>query len=92
MREHTHNIQFFDFFSLDVEGAEFEVLQSIDFDTVGFGVVLVEADHYNNHRKNLAVRTFMIDKGYSFLMEEKRSYWFVNNDFGNIYKHLLHAK
>jgi hypothetical protein len=49
---------YFDFFSLDVEGAEYKVLKSIDFDQVGFGVVLVEADEHNQ-LKNMAVRTLL---------------------------------
>lgn len=38
---HTSHMIFFDFFSfsLDVEGAELAVLQSIDFDRVEFGII-----------------------------------------------------
>ena len=32
---------YFDFFSLDIEGSEFEALQSLDFSKVGFGIILV---------------------------------------------------
>lgn len=80
---------YFDFYSLDVEGAELEVLKSIDFDKFSFGILFVEADQHNP-RKNLALRIFVESKGYIFLMEERRSYWFVNPDFFNIYKELLH--
>lgn len=45
---------YFDFFSLDVEGAEYKVLKSIDFDQVGFGIVLVEADEHNE-LKNIKI-------------------------------------
>lgn len=82
--------RYFDFYSLDVEGAEFQVLQSIDFEKVGFGVILVEAVEFSA-RKNLAVRMFLESKGYPFLMESGRSYWFVNKDFAEIYQHRLHA-
>ena len=44
---------FFDSFSLDVEGAELSVVESIDFGRVGFGVIFLEADEYNK-MKNLA--------------------------------------
>jgi hypothetical protein len=80
---------YFDFFSLDIEGAEMVALQSLDFNKVGFGILVVESDEHNE-RKNLALRMFLQDKGYTFLYEYARSYWFVNNDFGAIYKHLLH--
>jgi FkbM family methyltransferase len=80
----------FDFYSLDVEGAEYEVLQSIDFEKYSFGIMLVEADGHNP-RKNLVIRTFLESKGYTFLMDHQRSYWFVNQDFPKIYHDLLHA-
>ncbi|KAL3918344.1 MAG: hypothetical protein SGILL_004285, partial [Bacillariaceae sp.] len=80
---------YFDFYSLDVEGAEYEVLKSIDFDKYAFGILFVEADEHNP-RKNLAIRTFLESKGYTYMMEHERSYWFVNQDFSKIYKDLLH--
>ena len=58
----------FDFFSLDVEGAEMSVLESIDFDRTAFGVVLIEADEHNE-MKNLAMRQFLELRGYTFLCE-----------------------
>ena len=58
----------FDFFSLDVEGAEMSVLESIDFERTAFGVILVEADEHNE-MKNLAMRQFLELRGYTFLCE-----------------------
>jgi hypothetical protein len=81
---------YFDFFSLDVEGAEYKVLKSIDFDQVGFGIVLVEADEHNE-LKNMAVRTLLESNGYTFLRNFHRSYWFVNKDFASIYEELAHV-
>jgi hypothetical protein len=86
--KHVPNQRYFDFFSLDIEGAEFLALQSLDFDRVGFGIVLVEADQHNE-LKNLAVRALMESKGYLFMDSWGRSYWFVNREFGTIYKDLL---
>lgn len=83
------NATFFDFFSLDVEGAELSVLQSINFDRVGFGVVFAESDEHNQ-RKNLALKVFMDSKGYMFVQEWNRSYWFVNRQFHEIYKDLVY--
>ena len=48
----------FDFFSLDVEGAEYGVLQSLDFAKYSFGIIVVEADGHNK-MKNMAVRTLL---------------------------------
>lgn len=81
---------FFDFFSLDVEGAEFEVLQSLDYERVAFGVIFCEADKHDQ-LKNMALRTFLLEKGYIFLESRDNSYWFVNRQFGRIYSTLLHS-
>ena len=83
--DHFH----FDFFSLDVEGAEYDALMSIDFNLVSFGVVFVESDAHNP-LKNVAVRALLTSVGYSFIKEHGRSAWFVNNDFGAIYEELIH--
>ena len=79
-------------FTLDVEGAEYSVLQSINFDLVGFGIILVEADDdENNPMKNMAARNLLESNGYLFLRDKDRSSWFVNKDFGTIYKEMIHA-
>lgn len=80
---------YFDFFSLDVEGAELSVLRSINFDLVGFGVILMEADRHNP-TKNMAARELLESNGYMYLEKKSRSEWFVNQDFGAIYKDLIH--
>jgi Methyltransferase FkbM domain len=79
-----------DFFSLDVEGGELAVLQSIDYDHVAFGILLVEADEHN-FIKNMALRTFVERQGYTFLGEYERSYWFVHRHFDEMYRNVLHA-
>lgn len=80
----------FDFFSLDVEGAEYDALMSLDFDAVSFGVILVESD-LHNQLKNFAVRQLLTSNGYTFTADFHSSYWFVNNNFGTIYQDLLHT-
>eukprot|EP00571_Detonula_confervacea_P003828 CAMPEP_0172322050 /NCGR_PEP_ID=MMETSP1058-20130122/44885_1 /TAXON_ID=83371 /ORGANISM="Detonula confervacea, Strain CCMP 353" /LENGTH=300 /DNA_ID=CAMNT_0013037689 /DNA_START=86 /DNA_END=985 /DNA_ORIENTATION=+ len=73
--KHAPTTTYFDFFSLDVEGAELSVLESIDFDRVQFGIIFLEADNHNGI-KNLAIRQFLEKKaGYSFLYHEKPNYW-----------------
>ena len=79
---------YFDFFSLDIEGAESMALKSIDFTKVSFGIILVEADS-TNQRKNLALRTFLVNRGYIFLEKASGSYWFYNSRFDEIYSDLL---
>eukprot|EP00978_Attheya_sp_CCMP212_P042230 scaffold253883_cov59-Attheya_sp.AAC.2 len=80
---------FFDFLSLDIEGGEFMALQSLDFDTVSFGIVLVEAGESYNDMPNMATRTLLEANGYTFLHNMARSNWFVNKDFASIYKDLI---
>ena len=55
-----------DFLSLDVEGAEMEVLKGLDFNMYNFKYILVE--HYNFE----ILSDFLRDKGYKFL--DKLSY------------------
>lgn len=87
---HTSHMIFFDFFSLDVEGAELAVLQSIDFDRVEFGIICAEADSHN-YLKNLAMRNLLENHGYIFLLEQIGSnYWFSNGRFYEIYQHLVY--
>lgn len=79
----------FDFFSLDVEGAEFDVLLSNDFERFTFGIVFVESDQHNT-MKNMAVRTLLENNGYTFLRDYQRSSWFINKKWGTIYQDILH--
>lgn len=79
---------YFDYFSLDVEGAEMSVIRSIDYDRVGFGIILVQADH--NGRKNLSLKLFLESKGYHILHEFQRSYWFANRRFHDIYEDIIY--
>ena len=51
----------------------------------------MEADDHN-HLKNMTLRTYLEDRGYKFLEEYERSYWFYNARFGEIYKGLLHEE
>lgn len=91
LAEHIDEANYFDFFSLDVEGAELEVVKSIDYDKVGFGIILVEADEHNEV-KNEAVISYLESKGYTYFSRHARSDWFYNDEFLNIYKDLWHSK
>jgi hypothetical protein len=89
IEEHVGKNFFFDFFSLDIEGSEYEALASLDFDSVAFGIILVEANGHNES-KNLALRTLLESNGYIFLYDKNESYWFANRAFASVYKDLLH--
>ena len=77
-----------DFLSLDVEGAEFEVLKTIDFNKVTFGVIFYEADDHNP-KKNQAMITFLEERGYRFREHTLRSNFHVNVNWHRIYGDLL---
>lgn len=86
---------FFDFWTLDIEGAEFTALQTVDFEKVAFGMIVVEASN-QNMMKDMAVRTLLESKGYRHLQIEgmKGNYdsdVFVNKNWHDIYKHLVHV-
>ena len=50
-----------DFFSLDVEGAEFDVLYGIDFSIYNFKYIIIETDNFERLDK------FMTNKNYKFI-------------------------
>lgn len=81
------NHTFFDFLSLDVEGGEYAILQTVG--TIQFGVILVESDG-RNPRKDYAVRSFLEDQGYLFDGKHSNSQWFINKQWFEIYKDIIY--
>jgi FkbM family methyltransferase len=68
------------FFSLDVEGAELQVLRALDFSAISFDVLVVEADEHNK-TKNIAVVDLLDRAGYKFHEHFLRNDWFVRRGF-----------
>jgi Methyltransferase FkbM domain len=89
LKDHVPTHNFFDFWSLDVEGGELEVLKSLDFTEVAFGVIFVEIGEQEQPIKAMSIRTFLLQKGYTHLEDMGRSSWFINNDFANIYSEVV---
>ena len=70
-----------DLWVLDVEGAELEVLQTVDFATITFDVIVVEQDG-GNKAKDEAVRALLRSKGYKLDKEGVvRNDWFIREGF-----------
>ena len=73
-------IHHFDFFSLDVEGGELEVLKSLDFRTFHADVICVEAATIVNiagfEEKNSAVTALLVANGYTFDGAVGRNNWY----------------
>lgn len=75
-----YNITHIDFFSLDVEGGELLVLQSLDFTCVTIDVIVVELDQHDKV-KNDAVRTLLLQAGYDRHSRTVSNDWFVRRGF-----------
>jgi len=76
---------YIDFWSLDVEGAELVALQSVDWSTTAFGLIVMEASN-QNLRKDLSARLLLEEKGYTYLYKDAMNEWYVNKHFHEIYK------
>ncbi len=78
-------IQHVDFFSIDVEGAELSLIETIDWNLINVRVVLVEADHHNPE-KNIAVREVMKQNGFTLTENEfiKSSDVFVKHEYDRL--------
>lgn len=77
-----------DFLSVDVEGGEFEVIKTLDFDKHQFGVIFYEADEHNPV-KNEALKSFLANRGYPFFGHNRNSNYHVNEKWGEIYGNVL---
>jgi FkbM family methyltransferase len=87
LKQHARQHSFFDIFSLDVEGAEFQVLKSFNFNETSFGIIVVENDD-TNQRKNMAVKSLLRFNGYNLVQRLGNNDIFANNQFGYIYEDL----
>ena len=78
-----------DFLSLDVEGAELEVLETVDFKKQQFGIIFYEADEHNA-LKNEMIKSLLEMNGYRFVEHALRSNFHMNVQFHDIYANLAH--
>lgn len=62
-----HNITSIDFFSLDVEGYELEVLDGLCFDNIRPKYILIETANRPYYQE--IIRNYMKDKNYNFLIQ-----------------------
>ncbi|KAK3880096.1 hypothetical protein Pcinc_015364 [Petrolisthes cinctipes] len=63
-----------DFFSLDIEGDEMKVLQTIPWDKVKFRLIIIEVNHVAGGAKGIL--RFLESKGYTFLGVKVIDAWF----------------
>lgn len=77
-----NNKQRFDYFSLDIEGAELEALKGIDWNNTEFGFITVEygnRDHYQN-----LISSFLYNVGYKIHRINQWDIEFVPNEKSQI--------
>jgi FkbM family methyltransferase len=67
--------EFIHYLSLDVEGAEINILQSMNLGYYKFGLMTIEHNHFKNKRD--AVREFLKDLSYDYV-EVKNEDWFYS--------------
>ena len=70
------------FFILDVESAEMEVLQTIDWNLISFDILVIETEEsYRSHHFKSKLINFMKSKDYSHVMDKGRNSWFKSKNF-----------
>ena len=67
-----------DYMSLDVEGAELEVLKAVDLDF--YKIALMSIEHNHENEKKMRVREYLRRFGYSFI-EHRNDDFFSNMDY-----------
>ena len=67
-------VRHINFFSLDVEGAELEVLKTIDFKRVQFDVICMEGHSSETHQ-------ILIDHGYLMVEDIGLNRWYIHHSF-----------
>ena len=78
---HNHKIKYVDFMSLDVEGGELDVLQTIDFQATPMYLICIELDAHNE-KKNIECRKLLKTNG--FVQKSKiniNEFWVNENYF-----------
>lgn len=74
-----HEMKNVDFFSLDVEGYEHEVLEGVDFEYTKFGIILIETHDYSWNNKSDDF-SYLNEKGYTRIgdLSQHHQVW-INN-------------
>jgi FkbM family methyltransferase len=78
------NIKYIDFFSIDVEGAELVVLETMDF-SIPIYVIVIELDEYNLE-KNEKCRNILIKNGFTFNKKISINEYWINHNYFRIDK------
>ena len=83
---------YFDFASIDVEGAELSALLGIDWSQTRFGILIVEKN--KSGEINRQIHELLRSKGYTLMENDEeecgvRNWYYKNNSFEQIYSRLM---
>tara|TARA_Y100000741_G_C18258443_1_gene559782 strand:- start:3039 stop:3821 length:783 start_codon:yes stop_codon:yes gene_type:complete len=74
------NINYIDFFSLDVEGGELDVLNTINWDNISIFLICIELDNHNQE-KNEKCRQILLDNGFIFKVKMCINEFWINPNY-----------
>lgn len=74
-----HNINYIDFFSIDVEGGEELVLKSMDW-TIPIFIICIELDNQNKE-KDTRCRNILIENKFEFFIRMNNNEFFINKNY-----------
>ena len=84
------NLEKIDFLKIDVEGHEYEVLKSFDFEKFKPSLIVTEDNFKDEFKK---VRYFLKTKGYEVIARDRINYWFApKSEVKKFMYDYLHAK
>lgn len=76
------NTTHFNYFLLDTEGAEFDILKTVSWSEVMFDIISVETERdFRPPGYEAKVKAFLSSKGYKMILREGRNTWYQRNDF-----------
>ena len=78
-----HNLKSVDYLSLDIEGGEFEVLETINFERYDIRYLTIE-NNYNEQN----IRDLMKEKGYNFFLHHHKDDFYVKEEHANAWYYL----
>ena len=83
-----HNIKYIDFFSIDVEGGELQVLETMNWDIPVY-IICIELDRQNNI-KDENCRKILINNNFKFMIRISNNEFYINDNYFR--KELLYDK
>ena len=74
---HAINVKNVDMFSLDIEGGEWDVVESIDYTKYNINLFCIEHNHLKFDKKK--IYNHLLKNGYIFVSEKEIDYFFQKN-------------